>query len=70
MPGMAAKPDDRWTTPLCHTHHMHQHSIGEQAFWKYLRINPFNLCRALWEASGDLIRGREIVRNFRHGREK
>lgn len=31
--GTGLKPDDRRTVPLCHKHHMEQHSLGEYTFW-------------------------------------
>lgn len=30
--GTSLKPGDQWVIPLCHPHHMEQHSIGEQSF--------------------------------------
>lgn len=68
-PGIAAKPDDKWTTPLCNGHHQShpdaQHRIGEEAFWEMHGIDPFALCLALYEASGDSERAEQIIRNAR-----
>ena len=52
--GMAEKPSDRWTTPLCPSHHVNgnkaQHHFGEDQFWREIGIDPFALCKALWFA--------------------
>lgn len=49
--GMAEKPSDKWTLPLCFPHHNggkgSQHSMGELDFWAGLGINPFDLCLEL-----------------------
>ena len=55
--GIAQKPDDSWTTPLCIEHHIlgetAQHRDQELSFWKQHEIDPFVLALALWRASGD-----------------
>lgn len=55
--GTAAKPDDRWATPLCSGpdgHHAEQHRGSELAFWfRYGIQNPWQLCLALFAVSGD-----------------
>ena len=55
--GIAQKPDDSWTTPLCIEHHLlgeaAQHQEQELVFWKQHGIDPFVLALALWRASGD-----------------
>ena len=46
MTGIAAKPDDRWATPLFHDCHMAQHysRLGEIGWWKSKGFNdPFAL---------------------------
>lgn len=43
--GMAEKPDDKWALPMCHPHHVQQHSMNEMVFWKLHKINPFRLAR-------------------------
>lgn len=49
--GMAEKPSDWWTLPLCPPHHVNgnasQHHVGEERFWAQLRVNPFDACVAL-----------------------
>lgn len=64
--GVGAKPDDRWTTPLCSGHHRTlpdaQHAIGEEAFWEKHGIDPFKLCIALHEISGDQEAAETILR--------
>ncbi len=52
--GIGAKPDDRWTNPLCHTCHMTQHSEGERSFWKRLNIDPFKMAQDLFRLSPDV----------------
>ena len=55
--GIAQKPDDSWTTPLCVEHHLlgeeAQHQENEIDFWAQHGIDPFVLALALWRASGD-----------------
>jgi hypothetical protein len=55
--GMAQKPDDAWTLPLCSEHHLSgeeaQHRMQELAFWQTHSIDPFAVALALWRASGD-----------------
>lgn len=43
--GMAEKPDDRWTLPLCGTHHREQHTMNEMEFWAEYGIDPFALAK-------------------------
>ncbi len=45
--GMAEKPSDKWTVPLCIKHHAEQHSMNEMDFWKCHGINPFILAMTL-----------------------
>lgn len=37
--GMAEKPHDKWTIPLCHRHHAEQTAIGEAAFERLYGID-------------------------------
>ena len=39
--GMAEKPADKWTLPLCGRHHRQQHEMNEMRFWKMYGIDPF-----------------------------
>jgi hypothetical protein len=41
--GMAEKPSDKWTVPLCNKHHTEQHSMNEMKFWAMHGIDPFML---------------------------
>src|SRR6185437_6951841 len=43
LTGLAMKPDDKWTLPLCHKHHMEQHNGNEELFWINLGIDPLAL---------------------------
>lgn len=47
--GMAEKPSDKWTLPLCNAHHREQHETAEMAFWKKYGIDPFMLAITLKE---------------------
>ncbi len=62
---LGKKPDSRWVVPLCSACHTRdpdsQHKLGEREFWDRLGINPLLVARALWEASGDLVRMRMVV---------
>lgn len=50
--GMAEKPSDQWTTPLCADHHREQHSVGDEvAWWHSYGVDPFSLALALYGAS-------------------
>lgn len=46
--GMAEKPDDKWTLPLCNLHHRSQHHLGELLFWGLHSIDPFELAIKLY----------------------
>lgn len=57
--GMATKPSDAWSSPLCLSHHVgdkrsapfSQHDMSETEFWiERLGINPFDLCIELHDA--------------------
>jgi hypothetical protein len=41
--GMAEKPSDKWTLPLCPRHHREQHSMNEREFWARHGKDPFAL---------------------------
>ncbi len=58
--GNSTKPDDKYTVPLCGTHHRLQHSMGERDFWDGYR-DPVKLALALYEDSGDHFAGEQIV---------
>ena len=45
--GLAEKPSDKWTVPLCRIHHSEQHGMNELAFWKKHGIDPFLLAMQL-----------------------
>lgn len=38
--GIGAKPHDFWVLPLCHHHHMGEHNMGTEKFWRQLRMDP------------------------------
>lgn len=66
--GKGEKPSDCWTTPLCRDCHTRQHSGSEAAFWSALNIDPVDLCRALYAASGDEYAARQAIASARTGR--
>jgi hypothetical protein len=51
--GGSEKPHDKWTVPLCRTHHDEQHSGNEILWWASKGIDPFVLALSLYGASGD-----------------
>lgn len=52
--GMAEKPSDKWTVPLCPTHHLaDQHGDNERLFWAKLGVDVIALCEELHASSGD-----------------
>ena len=62
--GIAQKPDDRWTVPMCGAHHRKQHSMNERAFWVSQGIDPLKLAVRLWGVSGDYEAGCSILQNI------
>jgi hypothetical protein len=60
--GLGAKPDDKWTLPLCRSHHNEQHDIGEAQFWSALNIDPCNLALAIWAHTGDDDMAETVIR--------
>lgn len=52
--GGSEKPSDKWTVPLCRTHHDEQHAAGnELTWWASKGIDPFGLALALHHATSD-----------------
>ena len=51
--GMAEKPDDRWSVPLCPTCHRDdvrsQHAVGEVEFWSRVGLDPFEIAEGLYQ---------------------
>lgn len=65
--GLQEKPDDRWTVPLSREVHRRQHSMGEEAFWYDLDIDPLTVASLLWSASGDTDAALQIIAAARAG---
>lgn len=63
--GMAEKPHDKFSLPLCAAHHTEQHSMSEADFWMALAIDPLQLTLALFDATGDEERAESIIRAHR-----
>jgi len=65
-PGFGAKPEDRWSVPLCASCHRGlkgQHSRGEYKFWTETGIDPIFIALALWGVTGSYEDGCQIVRH-------
>ena len=61
-PGIAAKPDDKYTLPMCDVHHSAQHKAGnERTFWEGIGLDPIPLALELYAVSGDYEKGCEII---------
>lgn len=58
--GAALKPDDKWTVPLCHRHHMEQHNLGEALFFANVGVDQFALAEQLWNATPNVEKMRAI----------
>jgi hypothetical protein len=61
LPGMGAKPDDRFVLPLCHQDHTEQHRIGERQFWKDVGIDPLVMAERLYRVSPNTEAMRAMV---------
>jgi len=59
--GMGRKPEAKLTVPLCHAHHMEQHSVGELTFWTALELAPTVIAERLWRAQGNVEMMRAMV---------
>lgn len=57
------RPHDRWSNPLCGTHHDEQHKGNEKEFWARHGIDPIFTAMALYSVSGDYERGLQIIDN-------
>jgi hypothetical protein len=60
-PGVGAKPDDKYTLPLCGECHAKQHSMNELKFWEYRNIDPVLMALALYSVSGDVEEAERII---------
>jgi hypothetical protein len=63
--GGAQKSSDCWTLPLTADEHRSQHDANELAWWRSHGIDPFDLAAKLYEVSGDVMAGTEIIRKSR-----
>lgn len=68
--GGGEKSSDKWTVPLCRTHHDEQHKALERngasaeiTWWASKGIDPFGLALALYAASGDDEIAEGIIRS-------
>lgn len=62
--GMAVRSTDRWAVPMGHDAHMEVERAGtrNEASWFAERgIDPHELARDLWAATGDLERMRKVL---------
>jgi hypothetical protein len=51
--GMAEKPDDKYTVPLCGECHRKQHKVSERGYWEARDIDPVKVALALYVNSGN-----------------
>lgn len=63
--GNSIKPDDRFTLPLCGSHHREQHSTNERRFWSAQGMDPVLLSLALYSVSGEDEEASRIIRYAR-----
>jgi len=63
--GMGQKPDDAWTLPLTPDEHKRQHSENELLFWRSHGVDPFELAIKLYEVTGDIEAGKQIIASAR-----
>lgn len=60
--GMGRKTDDCYTVPLCHKHHMEQHSIPEREWWqKFGFDDPNELALLLYKHTGNIYKCRVLI---------
>ena len=60
--GMAEKPDDCFTVPLCVRHHALQHAYGdERSWWENLGVDPIKVSLRLYSVTGKQERAAEIL---------
>ena len=54
--GMAVKPHDWLTVPLCDAHHRTgrraEHRVGTRNFWKLVGLDPIGIAKRLYDAKG------------------
>lgn len=65
--GGAEKPSDCWVVPMCPQKHREQHSMNERAFWDRYGIDPLEVARQLFAATGDNEAGVEIIDRYSKG---
>lgn len=67
--GMGLRARDKWCVPLTRDEHDHLHSVGsrnELAWFKAHGIeNPYKLAQALWKASPNLQKMKDVVEAHR-----
>ena len=63
--GIGARPDDKFTLPLCHSCHMEQHAIGEAEFYVRLGIAPVMSARLLFHYSPNVPAMNAVIRVIR-----
>jgi hypothetical protein len=63
--GMAEKPSDYWTVPLCNRHHREQHSMNELVWWQCQNVDAFDLALLLYKYSGDYEEAERVLGEIR-----
>lgn len=49
---------------MCDSHHIRQHSIGEDDFWGERIDEAIHLAERLWNCTGDWEQGHSLCNNF------
>ena len=60
--GIAIKPDDYWTLPMCGKHHRLQHQGNERAFWNRAGIDACLYALRLYSVTGDYQKGLAVLK--------
>lgn len=63
--GKGQKEESIWVVPLCRTHHIYQHTIGEQKFWFNERIDPCRIAACLFIRTQDHEAAQIIIERAR-----
>ena len=69
--GKGKRPADKWSVPLTALWHRNgpdaQHKTNERVFWETHKIDVLTVCMLLYDVTGDLDRGRDIIARARNG---
>jgi hypothetical protein len=65
--GKGAKESDQWAVPLTPDEHRAQHSMGEQAYWRSVGIDPCIIAALLYAAYPNRERAMLVISNIQRG---